>query len=180
MFSSPVATADFSKFAGILSAGLSQHYLLGLTKLSWNSTTSSNFAHNDAPLTLHSKISSSRQAITPWLCRPLRSFLYSSSVYPCHLFLISSASVRSIPLLSFTVPIFFMRHSLGISNFLEEISSLSHSIVSLYFFVLFTQEFFLISPFYSLKLCIQVAISFLLSFAFFFSSFLSYLLGLLR
>ena len=28
-FSSPVATADFSKFAGILSAALSQHHLLG-------------------------------------------------------------------------------------------------------------------------------------------------------
>ena len=28
-FSSPVATAEFSKFAGVLSAALSQHYLLG-------------------------------------------------------------------------------------------------------------------------------------------------------
>ena len=28
-FSSPVATAAFSKFAGILSAALSQHHLLG-------------------------------------------------------------------------------------------------------------------------------------------------------
>ena len=36
----------------------------------------------------------------------LRSFLYSSSVYSWHLFLISSASVRSIPFLSFIVPIF--------------------------------------------------------------------------
>ena len=33
-------------------------------------------------------------------------FLYSSSVYSCHLFLISSVSIRSIPLLSFIVPIF--------------------------------------------------------------------------
>ena len=33
-------------------------------------------------------------------------FLYSSSVYPCHLFLISSASVRSILFLSFIEPIF--------------------------------------------------------------------------
>ena len=31
--------------------------------------------------------------------------MYSSSVYSCHLFLISSASVRSIPFLSFIVPI---------------------------------------------------------------------------
>ena len=34
------------------------------------------------------------------------SFLYSSSVYSCHLFLISSACVRSIPFLSFIEPIF--------------------------------------------------------------------------
>ena len=33
-------------------------------------------------------------------------FLYSLSVYPCHLFLISSVSVRSIPFLSFIEPIF--------------------------------------------------------------------------
>ena len=32
--------------------------------------------------------------------------MYSSSVYSCHLFLISSPSVRSIPFLSFIVPIF--------------------------------------------------------------------------
>ena len=32
--------------------------------------------------------------------------LYSSSVYSCYLFLISSACVRSIPFLSFIVPIF--------------------------------------------------------------------------
>ena len=31
-FSSPVATAEFSKFAGILSAALSQHHLLGFEK----------------------------------------------------------------------------------------------------------------------------------------------------
>ena len=38
--------------------------------------------------------------------RSWRSFLYSSSVYSCHLFLISSASVRSIPFLSFIQLIF--------------------------------------------------------------------------
>ena len=36
----------------------------------------------------------------------MKIFLYSSSVYSCHLFLISSVSVRSIPFLSFIVPIF--------------------------------------------------------------------------
>ena len=36
----------------------------------------------------------------------MKIFLYSSSVYSCHLFLISSASVRSILFLSSIVPIF--------------------------------------------------------------------------
>ena len=38
-----------------------------------------------------------------------------------------------------------MQCSLGISNFLEEISSLSHSVAFLYFFTLITEEGFLIS-----------------------------------
>ena len=59
-----------------------------------------------------------------------------------------------------------MKSSFGISNFLEEISSLSHSIVFLYFFLLITEEGFLISSRYSLELCIQMDISFLFSFAF--------------
>ena len=46
----------------------------------------------------------------------------------------------------------------------------------LYFFALITEEGFLISPCYSLELCIQMGICFLFSFAFRFSSFLSYLL----
>ena len=41
-----------------------------------------------------------------WLSGSWRSFLYSSSVYSCHLFLTSSASVRSIQFLSFIVPTF--------------------------------------------------------------------------
>ena len=59
-----------------------------------------------------------------------------------------------------------MKCSLGISNFLEEISRLSHSVVFLYFFALITEEGFLISSCYSLELCIQMLISFLFSFAF--------------
>ena len=64
-----------------------------------------------------------------------------------------------------------MKCSLGIFNFLEEISSLCHSIVFLYFFTLITEEGFLISSCYSLELCIQMLISFLFSFAFHVSSF---------
>ena len=57
--------------------------------------------------TSHSRMSGSRWVITPlWLSGSWRSFLYSSSVYVCHLFLISSASVRSIQFLSFIEPIF--------------------------------------------------------------------------
>ena len=47
-------------------------------------------------LTSHSRMSDSRGVITPsWLSGSLRPFLYSSSVHSYHLFLISSASIRS-------------------------------------------------------------------------------------
>ena len=60
-----------------------------------------------AYLTLYSRMSGSRWVIIPsWLCGSWRSFLYSFSVYSCHLCLISCASVRSMPFLSFMVPIF--------------------------------------------------------------------------
>ena len=52
------------------------------------------------------------------------------------------------------------------SNFLEEISSLPHSIVFLYIFALMAEEGFLIPPCCSLELCIQMGISFLFSFTF--------------
>ena len=58
-------------------------------------------------LTSHSRMSGSRWVITPlWFSGSGRSFLYSSSVYSCYLSSISSASVRSIPFLSFILPIF--------------------------------------------------------------------------
>ena len=120
-------------------------------------------------LTSYSRMSGSRWVIRPsWLSGSWRSFLYSSSVHSCHLFLISSAV---IPFMSFIKPIFAWNVPLAISNFLEEISSLSHSIIFLYFFTLFAEEDFLISSCYSLELCIQMGISFLYSFAFHFSSF---------
>ena len=60
-----------------------------------------------AYLISHSRMSGSRWVITPsWLSGSWRSFFYRSSVYSCHLFLISSASVRSLPFLSFIEPIF--------------------------------------------------------------------------
>ena len=52
-------------------------------------------------------MSGSRWVITPsWLSGLWISFLCRSSVYSYHLFLISSASVRSIPFLSFIEPMF--------------------------------------------------------------------------
>ena len=58
-------------------------------------------------LTSHSRIPGSRWVITAsWLFGSLISFLYSVSLYFCHLFLTSSASVRSLNFLSCYLPIF--------------------------------------------------------------------------
>ena len=62
-----------------------------------------------------------------------RAFLYSS-VYSCHLFLISSASVRFLPFLSFIVSIFplvspiFLKRSLVFPILLFSSSSLHYSL----------------------------------------------------
>ena len=61
----------------------------------------------EAHLTSHSRMSGSRWVTTLlWLSGSLRPFLYSSSVSSYHLFLIASASVRSLLFLSFSVPVF--------------------------------------------------------------------------
>ena len=93
-----------------------------------------------AHLTSYSRMSGSRWVITPsWLSELCRSFiLHSSSVYSWHLFLISSASVRSIPFLSFIVPTFawnvhlvsliFLKRSLVFLNLLFYSISLYRSL----------------------------------------------------
>ena len=64
-----------------------------------------------------------------------------------------------------------MKCSFGISDFLEEIPSLSDSVVFLYFFELIAEEGFLISSCYSLELCIQtLTFPFLLCFSLLFFS----------
>ena len=129
---------------------------------------------SEAHLTSHSRMSGSRWVSTPsWLSWSWRSLLYSS-VYS------STSSEYRLPLLGayhFCPLSSPSLHEIspGISNFLEEISSLSQFVVLLYFFALIPEEGFLISPCYSLNLCIQMLISFLFSFAFHFSSFHSYL-----
>ena len=91
-----------------------------------------------AYLTSHSRMSDSRWLITQlWLSGSLSSFLYSSSVYSCHLFFISSASVKSIPFLSFIELIFawnvplvsliFLKRSLVFPNLLFSSISLHWS-----------------------------------------------------
>ena len=63
-----------------------------------------------AHLTSHSRMSGSRWVIIPsWLSGSWRSFLYSYSVYSCHLFFISSASLRFRPFLSFIVSLVFAK-----------------------------------------------------------------------
>ena len=128
---------------------------MGSQRVGHNWVTELNWTELKAHLTSHSRMSGSRWVITPWwLSGSWRSFLYSSSVCSCYLFLISSASVHTISV-SYWAHL-CMKCSLCISNFLEEISSLSRSILFLYFFALITEEVFLISPCYSLELCIQM------------------------
>jgi len=92
-FSSPVATAEYSKFPDILTT-------------SSVSIFNSSAGNPSLPLALFvvmlpqahwTSHYSSRWVTTPlWLSGSLKPFLYSSSVYSFHLFLISSASVRSL------------------------------------------------------------------------------------
>ena len=101
-----------------------------------------------AHLTSHPRMSSSRWVITPlWLCGSLRPFLYSSSVYSCHFFLMSYASIRSITFLSFIMPIcawnvplvslIFLKRSLVFSILLLSSISLHWSLSDFYLSLLF-------------------------------------------
>ena len=136
-----------------------------------------------AHLTSHSRTSSSRWVITPswlsgsWLLTPgrlapgewshHRDYLGREDLFlcSCHLFLISSASVRSVPFLSFIEPIFAWYVPLASLIFLKRslvFPILLFSSISLHC----SLKKFLISPCYSLELCIHTGISFLFSFAF--------------
>ena len=128
-----------------------------------------------AHLTLHSRMSGSRWVITPsWLSGSWRSFLYSFSLYSYHLFLISSASVRSIPFLSFIEPIFAWNVPLVSLIFLKR--SLAFPIL---LFSSISLHWSLRKAFLSLLAILWnsalLGVSFPFSFAFHFSSFLSYL-----
>ena len=102
-----------------------------------------------AHLTSHSRMSGSRSVITPsWLSGSRRSFLYRS-VYSCHLFLISSVSVKSLPFLSFIEPISAWNVPLISLIFFKRSLVFSILLFSSIFFALITEEGFLISPCYS-------------------------------
>ena len=105
----PVATAEFFKFG----AYWVQHLTTSSFRI-WNSSAgipSPPLALfmgmlSKAHLTSNSKMSGSSWVITLlWLSESFRAFVYSSSVYSYH-FLISSASIKSMPFLSFIVLMF--------------------------------------------------------------------------
>ena len=128
-----------------------------------------------AHLTSHSRMTGSRWVITPsWLSGSWRSFLYNSSVHSCHLFLISSASVRFIPFLSalsspslhemFPVSLIFLKKSLDFPFLLFSSISLHWPLRKAFFSLLDILW----------KLYLQMGISFFPPFAFHFPSSCSY------
>ena len=102
-FSSLVSTAEFSKFAGILSTTLYFRILNNSTGIPSPLLPLFIVMLPKVHLTSHSRMSASRWVDTPsWLLRSLQPFLYSSSVYSCYLFCFS----WFLPFLSFIVPTF--------------------------------------------------------------------------
>ena len=143
-----------------------------------------------AHLTSCSRISGSRWVITPlWLSGSLRFLFYSSSVYSCYLFLISSASGRFSTFLSFIesllawnpplVSRIFLKKSLDFPLLLFSSISLHCSLKKAFLSSLALLQIkcsvvYIFSCF-SLEQLFQLCISFPSSFAFHFSFFLSYL-----
>ena len=133
-----------------------------------------------AHVTSHSRISGSRWVITPSCLSGSLRLSPHSSVYSCYLFLISSASVRSLLFLSFIVPIcawnvplvslIFLKWSLIFPILLFSSVSLHCSLHKTFLSLL---SILWNSAFRFMCL-------FLSPFAFGFSSFPSYLSGLLR
>ena len=77
-------------------------------------------------LTSHFRMSGSGWVTTPlWLSRSLTPFLYHSSVHFYHLFLISSASIRSLSFLSFIGTIFAWNFSLVAVQLLHHVRLLA-------------------------------------------------------
>ena len=112
---------------------------------------------SEAQLTLCSSIS-----VFTWvpptssLSGSVWTFLYSSSVHSCYLFLISSAFVVSLTFLSFIVPIFAWSIPIASPSFLKR-----SILFTMYYFPLilacFIYKDFLTSPCYSLEVCISLS-----------------------
>ena len=112
-----------------------------------------------AHLISHYMMSGSRLVTTPsWLFRSLRPFFYSSVFLAPLINLLWCSLILTISVLYHAHPC--MKYSLDISNFLEAISIISHSVVFLYFFALFIEEGLLISSYCSMELCTQLDIPF--------------------
>ena len=101
----------------------------------------------------------SRMSGSGWLTTPSQSygssgsFLYTSSVCSFYLFLISSASTKSLPFMVLYCAHLWQKCSLDISYFPEEISSLSCSVVFFQFYTLIIDEG-LVSQCCSLEICV--------------------------
>ena len=99
-----------------------------------------------AHLTSLSRMSGSGWVVIPSLLSgSWKSFLYSSSVYSCHLFLTSSASFRSILFLSFIVPIFAWNVPLVSFIFLKRslvFPLLFFSSISLHWFCILPNDYY--------------------------------------
>ena len=91
----------------VLTVDSSPAYRFLRTQVRWSGISISWRIFHNLLWSTKSRMSDSRWVITPlWFSGSWRSFLYSYSMYSCHLFLISSASVRSIWFVSFIVPVF--------------------------------------------------------------------------
>ena len=158
-FSSSVTTIEFSKFPDLLSAVSSFRNLNSSAGIPSPPLGLYLVMLPKAHLTSQSRMSGSR------LPRSFRPFLYSSYVYSCHLFLISSASVRSLLFMSFIVLSFEWNIPLISPIFLKW--SLLFPILLLSSIALHCslKEGVLVSHCYSLQLCIQWGIRSLSYFA---------------
>ena len=114
----------------------------------------------------HISMSGSTWVTTPsWLSGSLRPFLYSFPVYSCYLFLISSASVRFLLFLSFTMPIlawniplispvFLKRFIVFLTLLLSSISLIVHFRRLLYLSLLFSGTLHSVGYIFAFLLCL--------------------------
>ena len=179
-FPSPVVTAEFSKCWHIeFSTFTASSFRI------WKSSTGIpspplallGVVLPKAQWTYHSRMSGSRWVITAsWLSGSWKFFFFFfwyTSVYFYHLFLIPSASVGSFPFLSFIEPIFAWNIPLASLSFLKRSLVFPILLFPLFLCTDHWGRSYLCELLF--ELCMQVSISFLFSFAFCFSSFLSYL-----